>query len=135
MTRQDFIQQLRIALSGKMNSTAINENVQYYEDYINTQIRNGKAEEAVLSELGDPRLIAKSIVEAGKNGQTSDECFEKEDNNTGTARFPRWILVCTILLIVVFLIGLLFSALVTLLPVIIPIVAVIFIIRYFQKNG
>ncbi len=40
----------------------INDTVAYYQDYIDTAMRKGRTEEDVLSELGDPRHIAKSIV-------------------------------------------------------------------------
>ena len=45
----------------------INDTVAYYQDYIDTAMRKGRTEEDVLSELGDPRHIAKSIV-ASRDG-------------------------------------------------------------------
>ncbi len=54
----------------------INDTVAYYQDYIDTAIRKGRTEEDVLSELGDPRLIAKSIVasrdDTGRYGSSTD---------------------------------------------------------------
>lgn len=70
MGKQDFIDRLRAALNGKVTPGQVIENVNYYEEYINTQIRMGRTEEEVLAGLGDPRLIAKSIVTA--NG--ADDC-------------------------------------------------------------
>ena len=64
MNRQEFVDRLRIALSGKVSPALVEENARYYEDYINTRIRLGEAEENVLQGLGDPRLIARSIVAA-----------------------------------------------------------------------
>ncbi len=54
-----------MALGGRVNSMQLTENLEYYEEYINTEIRKGRDEGEVLSELGDPRLIARTIVEAG----------------------------------------------------------------------
>ena len=35
MTRQEFLQELDLALQGQMGQAAINENIRYYETYIN----------------------------------------------------------------------------------------------------
>lgn len=55
---------IKIFLRGNGITGRIQENMNYYEDYINEQIRNGKNEQDVLNELGSPRLIARSIIDA-----------------------------------------------------------------------
>ena len=62
MTKQEFLEKLRLALTGNVPGSVVSENLQYYEDYINTEIRKGKSEEEVLAALGDPRLIARTII-------------------------------------------------------------------------
>ena len=62
MTKQEFLEKLRLALNGKVAGNVVTENLQYYEDYINTEIRKGRSEEEVLASLGDPRLIARTII-------------------------------------------------------------------------
>ena len=64
MGKQDFLDKLRASLSGNVPARVVEDNVAYYADYINTQLRMGQSEEMVLSGLGDPRLIAKSIITA-----------------------------------------------------------------------
>lgn len=64
MTKREYIEKLRIALSGKASPRQVAENMRYYEDYINVEIRKGRSEEEVLAALGDPRLIARTIAEA-----------------------------------------------------------------------
>ena len=54
------MEELRSSLEGMVSQAVIQENMNYYEDYINEQIRNGKNEQDVLNELGSPRLIARS---------------------------------------------------------------------------
>ena len=44
MNRQEFIRELRIAMSGHFSSAEIQENVEYYEDYIDMQLRKWKTE-------------------------------------------------------------------------------------------
>ena len=62
MTKRQFMEELRSSLEGMVSQAVIQENMNYYEDYINEQIRNGKNEQDVLNELGSPRLIARSLM-------------------------------------------------------------------------
>ncbi len=71
MNRQEFIRELRISMSGHFSVAEIQENVDYYEDYIDMQLRKGKTEAQVLDELGDPRLLIKSMKAAGKGNGSS----------------------------------------------------------------
>lgn len=71
MTKTEFLESLRLALGGRVDSGQLTENLEYYEDYINTEIRKGRDEGEVLSELGDPRLIARTIVETGGGSRRS----------------------------------------------------------------
>lgn len=73
MSKQEFVDRLRVSLSGKISPASVEDNARYYEDYINTHIRLGEPEEDVLEGLGDPRLIARSIVaaESVKTGRGS----------------------------------------------------------------
>ena len=54
MNRTEFLTILRNQLAGQM---------QEGKDYIQSQVRKGRTEEDVLGELGDPRLIAKTLIE------------------------------------------------------------------------
>lgn len=71
MSRQEFIEKLRMTLSGRLPSAAVADNVNYYEDYINMEIRKGRTEEEVLAALGDPRLIAKTIIQTNAGAGAS----------------------------------------------------------------
>lgn len=72
MDRESFITELRMALSGKVNPAVIEENISYYNEYITGQVRMGQTEEEMLDALGNPRLIAKSIIEATKHAEGTD---------------------------------------------------------------
>lgn len=68
----NFLNQLRTALSGHLSEQRVATHVKYYEEYIDREVRNGRNEVQVLDELGDPKLIAKSILtaESFKTGAT-----------------------------------------------------------------
>lgn len=63
MNKQEFVDRLRMALNGRVSPGLVMDNVNYYQDYINTEIRKGRTEEVVLESLGDPRLIARTIIQ------------------------------------------------------------------------
>ena len=62
MSRLKFLKVLKESLSMSLDKNAIDAQIKYYDDYISNEIKNGKTEKEVLDELGDPRLIAKTIM-------------------------------------------------------------------------
>lgn len=63
MNTGEFLNRLEDALRGKVSNQVIEANLQYYRDYITGEIRKGRTEEQVMDDLGDPRLIARTIIE------------------------------------------------------------------------
>ena len=61
MNRNEFLRILRESLEMSLEQDAINAQLDYYDKYISDEIKNGKTEKEVIEELGDPRLIAKTI--------------------------------------------------------------------------
>lgn len=75
MNRDEFLRQLRLSLQGNLEHEKITENLQWYENYILMQIRKGKDEAEVLDSLGDPRLLADSII---GSSLTEEIAFDEE---------------------------------------------------------
>lgn len=159
MTKQEFLEKLRLALNGRVSSVQLMENLRYYEDYINTEIRKGRGEEEVLADLGDPRLIARTIVETGGGGsgefQGSGDGAEEyasgggnrqrgfrerdrrnrapEETSSGVFfRLPLWVWAVLVILVVVLVLSLVFSIISALLPVILPLLLVVFLVKLFR---
>ena len=86
MTKKEFISQLKDTLEGMVPATVLHENIQYYEKYFYEKISEGKTEAEISEELGNPRLIGKSIIEANGNQQIyyDEEPEEKEESYTRT---------------------------------------------------
>lgn len=70
MNREAFIDALRRALYGKVDDYTLADHVRYYENYIAQEMARGRSEEEIMDELGDPRLIARTILETSA-GRTS----------------------------------------------------------------
>lgn len=62
MNKIEFLNNLRTALSLELPASEIESNIQFYDEYITTSMTK-KSEEEILNELGDPRLIAKTLIE------------------------------------------------------------------------
>ena len=142
MTKQEFMEKLRLALTGKVPGNVVTENLQYYEDYINTEIRKGKSEEEVLSALGDPRLIARTIITTSAKADTNNSGEYREYGGSAQQsqrnerkRMPVWSWLILGMLIIV----LVFSAVVSLLsflwPILVPVIiimAVTGVVKFFR---
>lgn len=77
MDRNEFLIALEQALKGELPDYEIPEHIQYYDNYLREQ--NGKTEEEKLIELGEPRLIARTIIEARNSKGAA------EGNSSGTS--------------------------------------------------
>ena len=64
MTRQEFLDGLSQALTGEVPEQTILDQLQYYRAYIDGQTASGRSEAEVLEELGNPRLIARTIIDS-----------------------------------------------------------------------
>ena len=62
MTKQVFIHILQENLEGQIPENEVSANLRFYQNYIETP-NESRTEEELLGDLGDPRLIAKTIVE------------------------------------------------------------------------
>lgn len=117
------------------------------------EIRKGRSEEEVLASLGDPRLIARTIIQTndsadsyGMPGGYQEETYREEENGGGffyddsdnyqhshkVFRIPGWLLAILVILLVVFVVSVVFSVLSFLAPVIIVMAAVIFMVKLFR---
>ena len=75
MNRKEFLEILRGQLAGQMQEGKAAAHIRYYEDYIQSQVRGGRSEQEVLQELGDPHLIAKTLIDTD-DGSTQEDYGE-----------------------------------------------------------
>ncbi len=128
-------------MNGKISPASVEDNLSYYEDYINTQIRLGCSEQEVLNTLGDPRLIARSIIEAyGKEQGNGGERSDTQDTGASGEkkrrfRIPVWVWIFLAVFLIVFILSAVFSLLWAMLPILLPILLVIVIINIIRRNS
>lgn len=151
MDKYEFITNLQRHLTGKVSVQKLQEITAYYSSYIDTEIRKGKSEEEVLGALGDPRLLAKTIVETEGNNSgenVSRTVYEEEDGNRKNRRrgfqinVKSWVFKLLVILLlfligyVVFgIIGLAFSIFFTyVLPIAVPVCIIYLIVQMLKKK-
>lgn len=158
MDRNEFIGTLRGALQGEISDALVEEHVNYYYHYISEEIARGKKEEEVMELLGDPRLIARTIIDtAGGQRQASSSwtytegeperpkgfhARENEDGKVdihyGRLKLNTWygkLLIAAIIVLVLMLVFTIVGGILSaVLPILIPILVILFVIRLFQDR-
>ena len=66
MTKQEFLDKLRRALNGNMAAGTVEDNIRFYENYFRAQMEQGRSEADILNELGDPRILARTLIDAAE---------------------------------------------------------------------
>lgn len=88
MVKKEFLDILRESLAGNVPVSEIEENIRYYKDYI----ENGAgSEEEALGQLGDPHLIARTIIDSFKasKGPMADFYTEQARNEYSNGTFSK----------------------------------------------
>lgn len=137
MSKQEFIRQLRMYISSANDAAFINDTVAYYEDYIEKEIRHGKTEEQVLRELGDPRLIAKSILASYKSDSASSVISDEEEQpffeKIHVKTMPAWAMKIIFVLVVFLFFAVIMLLLSWLMPIILLAVLGYFVYKLVMK--
>ena len=79
MTKTEFLEALRRALNGNMAAASVEDNLKFYENYFYSEEAKGRSEAAVLSELGDPRILARTLIDAAER---AGDAYAREANET-----------------------------------------------------
>lgn len=138
MYRQTFTDELGRALYGKVSDAELAGHIRYYEDYIAQETASGRGEEEVLAELGDPRLIARTIAETsgGRTPRTeytvSEDGYEETQSGQRIYNLSGWrgkLLMCGLLLLILLILVIVFHIVVAFLPILLLLGLVGWIVR------
>lgn len=139
MNREMFLKIFQESLIGKVSNQIIQENLNYYNNYINEQIRNGKTEEEVIIMLGDPRLLAKTVEES--NNFTAEQIksndFAEKKVRAGwkinKVKLRIGIIVATVITVLILFILLVFKVIYFFMPLIVAMIAGTLIYKLINK--
>ncbi len=139
MSKKEFLENLFHALNGGMNKEEIYSHIQYYDEYIENEKMNGKSEEEVIKSLGNPRLIAKTILDSAKNSSYSQETYSsyeeqeqpKLQKKAGILdKVKKVLIIVLVCALAIFVIG---AVLVVFWKIVLPILIVVWIVRQLYK--
>lgn len=145
MNKSKFLEGLKEALQGEVSVAEINNQLLYYERYIDGEMKKGRTEKEIVEQLGAPRLIARTIIETkGSNSSYHGAYYEEQDirdnqteRNKNKIKFQvngTMAVVIGIILIIV-VISLIFSLVTFLAPIIIPVLLIAVAISYLSKKS
>ncbi|MCI8797754.1 MAG: DUF1700 domain-containing protein [Dorea sp.] len=152
MTKYEFLEKMRHALANDLSGPVVQENVNYYDNYISDEVRNGRSETAVIEELGDPWALARTIIESLGKGESTGNVQEEYTYGSGHQAYrqrqggrqirvfslgswwKRLLLVLGIvgvIMVVAAVIGGIFSLLA---PILVPFLIIVFVLRIIDRN-
>lgn len=157
MTREEFLSRLRLALQGNVGSDKVQENINFYQEYIIEEIRKGKSEEEVLQSLGDPALLAKTIITANDaGGQQQNTVYDSDEgeydsrseNGSGfgysngrrmyVKKMDKWwhklLIILTIVMAVLLVFAIVSGLIRIFAPIVVPIIIITIVIRAFGRR-
>ena len=157
MSKTEFLDILYNQLSGQMPEGSVAAHVQYYRNYIEDEQQKGRTETDILNDLGDPRLIARTLLDtevgAGnpQNGSTDSAIYNEADSDyneydsSDSARghvkkhsfkldLSTWYGKVAVILIAAVVLLLLVTILGILIPVVIVAGVIMYIVSQFRKQ-
>ena len=157
MSKTEFLDILYNQLSGRMPEGNVAAHVQYYRNYIEDEQQKGRTETDILNDLGDPRLIARTLLDtevgAGnpQNGSTYSAIYNEADSyynkydSSDSARghvkkhsfkldLSTWYGKVAVILIAAVVLLLLVTILGVLIPVVIVAGVIMYIVSQFHKQ-
>ncbi|MBO4336547.1 MAG: DUF1700 domain-containing protein [Lachnospiraceae bacterium] len=135
MNRHEYIETINRTLSGRVKPDVQQETVKYYKEYIDSQIVKGTEEAMVLATLGDPALLAKTVI-ASQPEPYGDEAGVRQavPESVKKAQDRKLILILIVVLIVLFLaLGLVFKVVYKLLPIIVPVGIIVWAVKKLRS--
>jgi len=81
MEKEKFLKELKECLEGDIPEYEIKSHIEFYDDYFNQKIKEGKTAKDVVDEIGSPRLIAKTLKNTSNISSNSfNNTYEYSDD-------------------------------------------------------
>lgn len=158
MNRTEFLEILREQLSGEMPEGSVAAHIRYYHDYFEEQMKKGRSESEILQELGDPRLIARTLLDTDPHSdqvvydsgryESSGQRNQESENGPGYDRMNQnrvkhrtyrldlttWYGKAIVIAAAALIIAGLLVVIGTVLPVIVIVCLVLYLISWIRKR-
>ena len=154
MTKNEFLTKLKEALENDLDGYAVQENLAYYNSYIDEEVGRGRSEEEVLDELGDPWVIAQSVIGMTEHRLSADEEYDRDGTSgsywtggTGRDRYSdvkvhtftadswwkRLLVILGIIGIVMVVFAVIGGLISLVMPVVVPVLLIVILVRILRR--
>lgn len=136
MTKQEFIQRLKEELESGLRASEVQEQIRYYSQYIEDEVRKGREEQKVVAELGDPWAIAKTILDMSENEEYVHESGAQQPEAEADASSPnksRFLIILGLVGICMLLVAVLSGLIAFVVRFFVPIVIAVLVYQAFRK--
>ncbi|MDD7402679.1 MAG: hypothetical protein SO170_01545 [Butyribacter sp.] len=146
MDRKEFFAILRQNLEGCIPKEEVESNIAFYRNYF---AESEKSDKEIIQELGDPRLIAKTIIDAYKasKGPMADYYteqaqrefrqenagYEEGEGESSSKWYDKLLFVVLIAAVLILLAKILGFVVVYILPIVLLVVVIKILIDYFNR--
>lgn len=142
MDRNEFVSTLRAVLTGEVPEAVVEDNVRYYDSYISQEIASGKSEREVMEALGDPRLIAKTIMDTYQDAYQGREEEVRTEYDQETGKSPQyhhvnmntWFGRLLTFVIIILILMVVFAFISWLLPILLPVILLVWLMRMLSRK-
>ncbi len=142
MDKKQFINELVDALAGEVPSQVISENVNYYRNYfVEESAKSHRSEKEIIEELGSPRLIARSIIDAyqAEHGPYSGDSNEKhttgnEDNQVSNHSSSGCGIAAFIVVMIAFLVVMTVMRVILSIPGLIILIILALVLAFYRSG-
>ena len=155
MTKREFLERLKEALENGLDSQKVRENMDYYRSYIEEEINAGRSEKQVIDELGDPWVIAQSVINMAESRSGAEDVYGNSSNvygegwsgNSGRQGYSntqihtymvngwwkRLLFILGIVGIVLIVFAVIGGLISLIMPLLLPVLTVIVLIRFIKR--
>lgn len=159
MDKREFLEKLKETLEADVETQVVRENIEYYSGYINEEVSKGRSEKEVMDELGDPWVIARTIIDAqgvreqgGYSSESSRDAYKRQNyqewqnpqrrasnnNNVHLWTLDAWwkklVLILGIVGVLFLVISIVAGIIRFVVPILIPVLLVVIVVKLFQKR-
>lgn len=154
MNKKEFLDILGRRLAQQLPQEKIAENIRYYDEYLTEKVQQGMTEQEAIDQLGDPLLIARTIMDTSSDEMGKKTVYEEgytgnyqespreenlKEHHRGTdGKLQTWlgclVAVIVVILLLTLILKLVGSVLSFVLPVLIPVLIIGMVLEYFRKR-
>ncbi len=142
MSKEEFLRELRKKLEEEMTPGEIEEQIRYYSGYIDGEKEKGKTEGEITAELGDPVLLARTLLDTrqtkGYTEYTPEEQSVQEERRKVYKRsvdssgcLIGILIAAVVVCVLLWLVGSIFRILA---PVLVPVLLIAIAVSLWKKR-